>query len=171
MAKRASKTAAKQTLNPTHNNLPLAGREKVVSLLRARLLDALDLMMQCKQAHWTIKGPNFAALHELFDEAHEDVRSYVDDIAERAASLGGHVVGTVQAASEGSTLPAFPTDLTDGIKQADALANAMGVFGKHVRAAIETADKAGDAVSADLFTSIARELDKRMWMIESHTQK
>lgn len=170
MAKTTPK-AQKRALHPTYNAMPAAGRQKLVQLLGERLLDALDLMMQCKQAHWTIKGPSFAALHALFDEAHDDVRSYVDDIAERAAALGGQVVGTVQAAAHGSTLPTFPTNNSDGIQLAGALAQAMGVFGEHTKAAISVAEQADDPVTADLFTSITRALDKRMWMLEAHTER
>ena len=59
------------TLEPafsTRNNLPKADRVQVAELLNRRLADALDLQSQCKQAHWNVKGPNFIALHKLFDE-------------------------------------------------------------------------------------------------------
>src|SRR5436305_15178740 len=67
----------------TKNDLPDATRVKVVELLNARLADCIDLQTQTKQAHWNVKGPNFIALHELFDKVNEEVEDYVDDIAER----------------------------------------------------------------------------------------
>ena len=69
----------------TENDLTEAVRAKAVDLLNARLADAIDLQTQTKQAHWNVKGPNFIALHELFEKVNEDVEDYVDDIAERAA--------------------------------------------------------------------------------------
>jgi DNA-binding ferritin-like protein len=40
---------------------------------------------------WTVKGPSFIALHELFDKINEEVEEYVDGIAElwalRASTL------------------------------------------------------------------------------------
>ena len=52
----------------TKNDLPEVTRVKVVELLNARLADCKDLQTQAKQAHWNVKGPNFIALHKLFDE-------------------------------------------------------------------------------------------------------
>jgi starvation-inducible DNA-binding protein len=73
----------------TKNDLPAKLREKMIVLLNARLADSIDLQTQCKQAHWNVKGPDFIALHELFDKVNEDVEEYVDLIAERAVQLGG----------------------------------------------------------------------------------
>ena len=50
----------------------------------------------------------------------------------------------------------------------EALSTALATFGESVRAAIETAERAGDAGSADLFTEISRAADKMLWFIEAH---
>ena len=80
----------------TKNDLSEATRVKAVELLNARLADCIDLQTQTKQAHWNVKGPNFIALHELFDKVNEEVEDYVDDIAERAVQLGGVAEGTAR---------------------------------------------------------------------------
>jgi starvation-inducible DNA-binding protein len=38
------------------------------------------------------------------------------------------------------------------------------------RKAIETANTAGDADTADLFTEVSRGLDKSLWFLEAHLQ-
>jgi hypothetical protein len=43
---------------------PEATRIKMATLLNARLADGIDLILQAKQAHWNVKGPEFIALHE-----------------------------------------------------------------------------------------------------------
>ena len=56
-----------QKLHKTKIDIPENARGAVVAVLNARLADAVDLASQMKQAHWNVKGPNFIALHEMFD--------------------------------------------------------------------------------------------------------
>ena len=145
-------------------------REQVIAILTARLADAVDLTAQAKQAHWNVKGPNFIALHELFDAAYEEAGGYTDLIAERIVTLGGTAVGTVQAAADRSSLPPYPTDIYDGALHVDALSTALAAFGEAVRKAIDAVDSLGDAGTADLFTEVSRGIDKRLWFVEAHRQ-
>ena len=63
---------------------------QAVALLNSRLADCVDLQTQVKQAHWNVKGPDFIALHKLFDEIHGDVLDYVDtDRRTPVAASGG----------------------------------------------------------------------------------
>ena len=96
----------------TKNDLPEATRVKAIELLNARLADCKDLQTQTKQAHWNVKGPNFIALHELFDKVNEDVEEYVDEIAERAVQLGGVAEGTARMAAKRSSLAEYPAKPT-----------------------------------------------------------
>src|SRR5271154_6030942 len=98
----------------TKNDIPETTRAKVVGLLNARLADCIDLQSQTKQAHWNSKGPDFIALHELFDKVNEAVEDYVDDIAERAVQLGGVAEGTARTAVKRSSLSEYPVNTVDG---------------------------------------------------------
>jgi starvation-inducible DNA-binding protein len=51
------------------------------------------------------------------------------------------------------------------------LSTQRSVFGKAARAAIDDADKLGDADTADLFTGISRDVDKYLWFLEAHLQE
>src|SRR5919201_475455 len=94
MARSAVLNETTPRLYTTKNDLPVDTRVEVTSLLNQRLADCIDLQTQCKQAHWNVKGPNFIALHKLFDEINEDVEEYVDLLAERVVQLGGIAEGT-----------------------------------------------------------------------------
>ncbi|BCW90390.1 DNA protection during starvation protein [Alphaproteobacteria bacterium SO-S41] len=154
----------------TSNDLPLQTRDAMIRLLNARLADAIDLALQIKQAHWNVKGPNFIALHELFDKFHNEVEDHYDTIAERVTALGGIAYGTAQTVAEKSTLPGYPTDIADGLAHVKALAASFSTFGTALRAAIDTADGVGDADTTDLFTSMSRAIDKSLWFLEAHLQ-
>ena len=154
----------------TKNDIPEATRVKVVELLNARLADCIDLQTQTKQAHWNVKGPNFIALHELFDRINEDVEDYVDDIAERAVQLGGVAEGTARMAAKRSSLAEYPAMAVDGRSHVEALSSALAAFGAAARKGIDQANELGDLDTADLFTEISRGIDKWLWFVEAHLQ-
>lgn len=145
-------------------------REKMIEILNARLADAIDLKSQTKHAHWNVKGMNFIALHELFDQVATQVEDHSDTIAERVTILGGTAEGTVRVSASNSSLNQYPLEITEGRDHVDALSSALADFGKKVRANIDDADDAGDKDTADLFTGVSREIDKLLWFVEAHIQ-
>jgi starvation-inducible DNA-binding protein len=152
----------------TRNDLGLAIRTKAVKLLNARLADAIDLGTQAKYAHWNVRGPNFIALHELFDKLAEVIEDQIDTLAERATALGGTADGTLAQVARASSLRAYPLNLGDGLAHLVALATALAQYGAGVRAGIQAAARLGDADTSDLFTGISREADKYLWLLEAH---
>src|SRR4029077_5487327 len=150
------------------NDLPLGTRTKIVKLLNERLADAIDLGTQVKHAHCNVKGPNFIALHELFDKIAENVEEHIDTLAERATALGGIAHGTLAAVARATSLKPYPQNINEGVAHVKALAAALGTFGARVRAAIDDSTALKDADSADLFTGISREVDKDLWFLEAH---
>jgi starvation-inducible DNA-binding protein len=153
----------------TKNDLPEGVRTKVVQLLNERLADCIDLQTQTKQAHWNVKGPNFIALHELFDKINEDVEDYVDEIAERAVQLGGVAEGTARIVARRSSLAEYPAAV-DGRSHVEALSSALATFGQSARKAIDDANTLGDLDTADIFTEVSRGIDKWLWFVEAHLQ-
>ena len=154
----------------TKNDLTEEVRGKVIELLNARLADAIDLQTQTKQAHWNVKGPNFIALHELFDRINEYAEDNVDDLAERAVQLGGVAEGTLRMAAGRSSLGEYPAKAVDGRSHVEALSSVLAAFGKAVRQAITRANDLGDLDTADMFTEISCGIDKWLWMVEAHLQ-
>ena len=157
-------------MHSTRIDLAAKTRTKMITLLNARLADAIDLQLQAKQAHWNVKGPSFIALHELFDQVAAGVAGHVDQMAERITALGGIAEGTVQAVAGRSKLDAYPLEIADGRAHLDALAASLARFGKATRKAIDETGKAGDADTSDLFTGVSRSADKNLWLLEAHLQ-
>jgi starvation-inducible DNA-binding protein len=157
-------------MHNTRIDLSAKARTRMTDLLNARLAEAIDLQLQAKQAHWNVKGPAFIALHELFDKLAAELDGYGDEMAERITALGGIAEGTLQAVAGRSQLAAYPLEISEGRAHLDALAAGYARFAKTVRKAIDTAGKAGDADTSDLFTGISRGADKGLWLLEAHLQ-
>ena len=157
-------------MNPTKNDLSAEQRTSLAQLLNERLADLIDLGLQAKQAHWNVKGPTFIALHELFDSLAEEIEVFVDDVAERVVALGGIAEGTIGIVGKRTKLAAYPPNITSGRDHVEALSTALATFGKAVRADIDRATELGDADTADLFTGISRDIDKKLWFVEAHLQ-
>jgi starvation-inducible DNA-binding protein len=171
MAKTATRTAANRTFT-TGVDLPDGTRDKVIALLNQNLADAFDLMSQSKQAHWNVKGNDFWQLHKLFDELAGEVGEWVDLVAERVTALGGYATGTVRMAAAASSLPEFPTDITDGMEHVRALAQRLAAYANSSREGIDrTGEELGDMNTADLLTEISRCADKYLYFLEAHVQK
>ncbi|MGH7242811.1 MAG: DNA starvation/stationary phase protection protein Dps [Phycisphaerales bacterium] len=152
----------------THNTLPKKLKAESIELLQARLADTLDAWGHAKQAHWNVRGPGFMAIHELFDKVADAVAESGDAIAERLATLGGSPSGLARDVAKNSTLKPYPHGIANEHKHADALAASLSLLATKWRDAIDQSDKAGDAVTCDLFTRLTGELDKYIWFIESH---
>ena len=143
-------------------------QSSMIVLLNQHLVDAIDLKLALKQAHWNVQGPQFIALHELFDQVAARMDEHADTMAERVVQLGGTATGTSQCVAGTSSLPAYPAEATDQRVHLEALTERMTAFGKSCRQAIDEADGAGDADTADIMTGVSREVDKDAWFVGAH---
>jgi starvation-inducible DNA-binding protein len=145
-------------------------RVQLIQLCNACLAEAVDLQLHCKHAHWNVKGPNFIALHQLFDQVNESVEDYIDLIAERAVQLGGIANSTSHVVATWAHMPENDAQSPSEHDYIHSLSEALRSFGKIARNAIGKSSEIGDAVSADIFTEITRGVDKWLWMVEAHLQ-
>jgi starvation-inducible DNA-binding protein len=145
-------------------------RAQVIALLNQQLADTFDLYSQTKQAHWNVKGAQFYQLHELYDKLAAELIEHVDTIAERATALGGTALGTLQMAAKATRLGDYPEDAVASQTSVQTLAERYAALATTTRAAIDEADKLGDADTADIFTGVSRAMDKSLWFLEAHLQ-
>ena len=162
---------------PTDTTIPFATsidvapatRDRLVPLLNQCLADMTDLFTQTKHAHWNVKGPQFIALHELFDAIAGRVADHCDLLAERVVALGGAANGTLRQAAAASALREYDHSAVDGTEHVRALARQVASVAAAVRRlVVQTADS--DPTTSDLFTEISRALDKDLWFLEAHAQ-
>jgi len=157
-----------EPLRATKNDLPVETRVEVARLLNARLADCIDLQTMTKQAHWNVRGPQFIALHKLFDEVYDAVGEYADLLAERVVQLGGVAEGTARVVAQRTTLLDYPLRISKSGEHVAALSDVLGQFGRSARIGIEEMNELEDAGSADILTEISRGIDKWLWFVEVH---
>jgi starvation-inducible DNA-binding protein len=154
----------------THIDLAADARQRLVEILNRQLAATLDLYTQTKQAHWNVKGKDFFQLHQLFDQLAGHVFEFIDTIAERAAALGGYANGTARMAGGSSCLPEYPREAVDGRQHLEALIERFARYTAENRKALDAAQNDDDQATADLFTEVARAVDKDLWFLEAHLQ-
>jgi starvation-inducible DNA-binding protein len=141
-------------------------RKKLVARLNRDLATLTDLTLAYKQAHWNVLGRGFAQAHLLFDRFAAETRAYVDDVAERALTLGGVARGTIQDVGENSIMPAFPSEVRNEGRLIDELARRVDATADEVRMAIGATSQ--DLVTQDLYIEIARGIEEQRWMLLAH---
>jgi len=156
--------------HPTRNTLSKKTRALSVDLLNQALANLSDLHSQTLQAHWNVRGMHFYQLHKLFEKLADDVEEPLDGIAERVMALGGVALGTVRLAAAHSQLPEYTLSGIQDLGHVKALAERYGFCANSLRLAIDSADRAGDKDTADLFTAVSRSLDQALWFLEAHGQ-
>lgn len=158
------------SLYPSPSRLPEAARREIVDALNARLADGLDLHSQIKVAHWNVKGPQFAALHPLFETFAVGLAEHNDAIAERAVTLGGRAYGTVRHVAGTSKLPEYPQETTRDLEHVKLLADRIEIYLEGIRVARKVADQQGDLDTSDLLTTVVEELEKHGWFLRATLQ-
>jgi len=162
--------AATATLRtfPSSVGVPENNRQALIALLNARLADSTDLRTQVKWAHWNVKGLHFIQLHELFDSVASHLEDQTDTIAERITTLGGVANGTAREVAAKSGLKEADLTASDGPSMLKFLVHNVGHHANALRQAIQESNDLDDAITADLFTQLTRELDKDLWFLEAH---
>ena len=152
----------------TLNNVPDNAKKISVGVLQGVLVDSSDLTNATRQAHWNVKGPQFAGLHKLFEEFYTTLNDLTDVVAERIVQLGAIADGTTQTIGDTTRLEPYSKTLLDGMDHVKALATRYASLANTVREGIDATDEAGDAETSDLLNAHGQFIDKSLWMLEAH---
>jgi starvation-inducible DNA-binding protein len=151
----------------TPSQLPETNRVALVSSLNDRLVDGLDLHSSLKVAHWNVRGPQFPALHPLFEQFADQLAIHNDAIAERAVTLGGLATGTTRHVAKHSRIAPYPIDVTRDLDHVKLLAERMDTYLAGARESRDIAETLGDIDTVDLLTGVVTELEKNAWFLRA----
>lgn len=160
-------TTTKQQTN-ANGQASTSQQSDLLDHLETSTASALDLTSQIKQAHWVVTGPNFIALHELFDTQATEMRRHVDAFAERARQLGGVPHGTIRQAAERTQLQDFPAETSGEREVVETLVDRYASFAACLEAGAAAAEEANDRATEDLYVEVMRAVNLQRWFLESH---
>lgn len=142
------------------------GRALVSEALCKLLADLYALYIKTQHAHWNITGPEFYALHLLFEKQYEDLATAIDELAERVRALGFYPEGSLTAFKRMHTIPeadkVLPARETLHQLQADHEA-----IIRMMRRLAELADEELDFASVDMMGRRLNAHEKMLWMLKS----
>jgi len=142
---------------------------EVAAVLQMRLHALNDLALTLKHVHWNVVGAHFIGVHEMLDPQIEDVRGFVDEIAERIATLGVGVQGTPGALVAARTWDDYSIGRADTLAHLGALDQVyQGVIADHRKAAEETEQP--DPVTNDMLIGHLRSLEQFHWFVRAHLE-
>jgi starvation-inducible DNA-binding protein len=143
-------------------------RQGVVEILSRLLADEYLLYTKTRNYHWNVVGPQFNDLHKFFEGQYEAIDEFIDDVAERARTLGAPAVGTLaefkqlgRIKEQPGRRPAARQMLQDLLADHEALVQIL-------REDLQTAmDKHGDAGTSDFLTGLMERHEKMAWMLRA----
>ena len=141
-------------------------RETAARALQQTLVDLIDLSLTAKQAHWTVTGRRFRAIHLQLDEVVAMAREHTDIIAERSSAIGvppdGRAATVAAASAVAQVEPGWESD--DKV-----VAHFVDVYAKVIAGVRERIDALAepDPVSQDLLIGLAADLEKQYWMFQA----
>lgn len=139
-----------------------------IGALNAALANANVLLIKTKKAHWDVMGPEFYALHKLWDEQYQAIAEYVDELAERIRMLGGIPVATARGFIDASELTERPGRIDTSTEAVAGLLEDHETVVRSLRRACEVSQ--ADAGTVDLFTEMLRGHEKMAWMLRASIQ-
>ncbi len=147
--------------------VPDAARAGVVEILNTLLADEYLLYTKTRNYHWNVTGPQFNDLHKFFEAQYEALNEVVDEVAERARTLGGRALGTLAEFAKVTRLKERPGEYLDARGMiADLLADHEAVI-RQLRGDLEAAAKHGDVGTNDFLTGLMEKHEKMAWMLRA----
>jgi starvation-inducible DNA-binding protein len=143
-------------------------RQAVAEILSRLLADEYVLYTKTRNYHWNVVGPQFNDLHKFFEGQYEAIEEFIDDIAERARTLGAPAVATLAEFQKLARLKEHPGRYPAARDMIRNLLADHEALIQVLRRDLQTAmDEHGDAGTSDFLTGLMERHEKMAWMLRS----
>lgn len=143
-------------------------RKGVIDILNTLLADEYVLYTMTRNYHWNVIGPQFHDLHKFFEGQYEELNDVVDDVAERARSLGASAIGSLSEFLKRTRLKEPFGASVSALEMVKTLLLGHDAIIQSLRVDLETcADKYHDIGTNDFLTGLMERHEKMAWMLRA----
>ena len=143
-------------------------REGVVAILNTLLSDEYVLYTKTRNYHWNVFGPQFNDLHKFLERQYEELEEVVDQVAERARSLGGFAFGTMTEFAQHTRLKEQPGQYPEARRMLSNLLADHESLIRQLRVDSQTCDeKFHDLGTNDFLIGLMEHHEKTAWMFRA----
>lgn len=136
-----------------------------------KLLANLQVHYQkLRNYHWNIEGHDFFELHEQFEIDYNNVRTRIDEIAERIRVFGKYPLSTMQEYLEHSTIEETTQPLSSYEMVQEIKADLVTLI-SHMIDVVNAAQECGDSATIDMVNGYMKATEERHWMYTAWSKK
>ncbi|AJD49881.1 DNA-binding stress protein [Isoalcanivorax pacificus W11-5] len=140
---------------------------EVAAALARLLAETYTLYLKTHNFHWNVTGPNFHALHLMFEQQYTELATAVDTLAERIRALGQRAPGSY---AEFAKLSAVKD--ASGTPDAEAMLAELAADHKLVAEqadrVLRVAQEHGDEGTSSIAGDRIELHEKTVWMLTAH---
>ena len=143
-------------------------RQAAAKILNILLSDEYVLYTKTRKCHWNVTGPQFNDLHKFFESQYEALNDIVDDVAERARSLGVFSFGTLNEFLKHARLKEKPGQNPSAQGMIQDLLSDHEAIVRALRVDLEAcANQYQDMGTSDFLTGLMEQHEKMAWMLRA----
>jgi starvation-inducible DNA-binding protein len=153
----------------TEIGLTDAQRKPVIDMLNRLLADEVTLYVKTRNFHWNVEGSDFGELHKFFEAQYDELDEIMDEVAERARSLGGYAAGSLgEFVASARLKEAKGGSIAAREMLGQLLADHQSVIRNLRTEAAQVGEQHGDAGTEDFLVGLMEQHEKMAWMLRSY---
>lgn len=142
---------------------------EISQVLSHILADEFVLYTKTRNAHWNIEGPNFHAMHIMFESQYTELADIIDNVAERIRTLGHYAPATLKQILQLTHLTEQTREKNDSTGFIRELLSDHESITINIRTQINRlAEQLKDVGTSDYLTGLTEYHEKTAWMLRSH---
>ena len=146
-------------------------RFEIGQILNLLLADEYVLYATTRDYHWNVTGPDFPSLHRQFETQYGQVAGWIDDIAERARTIGVGARGNWADLTKAARSSA---EAGIGLPAEHMLAELLALHEDIIVQLRADSDACSarykDAGTADFLTGLMEQHEKAAWMLRAQLE-